>query len=105
MNIKNSILIFLFTCLISSCATNYIVWNAHRKIKNVEIGMTKDQVIQIMGEKYMITSSSKDEQGNRIEVLGYKSDTYEEYKLKFINDKLIEWEREHTTPYITKENV
>src|SRR5690554_5804286 len=98
MKLKNSLLIALIACLMSSCATNYVIWNAHEKIKNVQIGMTKDQVVQIMGEKYMITSSSIDEQGNHIEVLGYKSDTYEEYKLKFINDKLIEWERERITP-------
>ena len=66
--------------------------------------MTKDEVVQILGEKYMITSASKDIQGNHIEVLGYKSDIDEEYKLKFVNEKLVKWDREHIQKYITEDS-
>lgn len=65
--------------------------------------MSKDEVIKILGNDYMIASSLKDERGNRVEVLAYKSDIYEEYKLKFINFQLTEWNREYTNKYIVKD--
>jgi hypothetical protein len=65
--------------------------------------MSKEQVIQILGKDYMVASSSKDEKGNSIEVLAYKSDVYEEYKLRFVNAQLVEWDREYTNKYIVKD--
>jgi len=72
-------------------------------MKKVVLGMSKEQVINILGNDYLIASSSKDIYGNHIEVLAYKSDVHEEYKLKFINAKLTEWNREHTNQYLVKE--
>jgi hypothetical protein len=69
----------------------------------VEIGMTKEQVVNILGNKYMIDSALKDEKGNNIQVLGYKSDSSEEYKLKFINNQLSGWNREHIHKYIVQD--
>jgi len=103
MKTKSLILIPFIVCLLSACVSNNIVWSTNKNIKKVQLGMTKDEVIQILGEKYMITSASEDNQGNHIEVLGYKSDSDEEYKLKFVNNKLIEWDRERIPKYITED--
>lgn len=65
--------------------------------------MSKDQVVTILGKNYMIASSSKDDYGRPIEVLAYKSDVYEEYKLKFVDTQLTEWNREYTNKYIVKD--
>ena len=65
--------------------------------------MSKDQVVAILGKDYMIASSSKNDYGKPVEILAYKSDVYEEYKLKFVNDQLTEWNREHTNKYIVKD--
>lgn len=68
---------------LNACISNNITWKANLKIKEIKIGMSKGEVINILGNKYMITSSSKDPLGNAVEVLGYKSDISEEYKLKY----------------------
>ncbi|MBC3783896.1 type VI protein secretion system component Hcp [Spirosoma sp. LMG 31448] len=65
--------------------------------------MSKEQVIQLLGKDYIVSSSSKDERGNQIEVLAYKSAVYEEYRLKFVNAQLTEWNREFTNKYLVKD--
>ncbi|MCX6218802.1 hypothetical protein [Spirosoma sp.] len=64
--------------------------------------MSKDQVVTILGKDYLIASSSKNDYGKPVEVLAYKSDINEEYRLKFVNDQLTEWNREFINKYITK---
>lgn len=81
--------------LLSGCVHNNITWKTNDRVKKLELGMEKDDVIRNLGNRYMITSSSKDHLGNVIEVLGYKSDVTEEYKFRFVNHKLTEWNREH----------
>jgi hypothetical protein len=100
MKIKPLIVAILMTGFLNACISNNISWTTNERIKNVEIGMGKDEVIRILGNRYMITSSSKDYLGNSVEVLGYKSDFSEEYKLRFVNDTLTEWNREHVPRYI-----
>lgn len=80
--------------------TNNMAWRTNDLIKEVNLGMTKSEVIAILGQKYMIASSSKDEKGDPTEVLAYKSDSSEEYRLKFVSNKLIEWNREHINKYV-----
>lgn len=50
--------------------------------------MTKNEVIEILGEKYMITASAQDDTGNTVATLGYKSDNSGECKRSFINNRL-----------------
>ena len=100
---KRFLLIFCIGCLLTACISNHITWSTNANVKKLALGMSKDQVIQILGDDHMVASSSKDERGNRIEVLAYKSDVYEEYKLKFVNAQLTEWNREYTNKYIVKD--
>lgn len=51
--------------------------------------MTKQEVILILGEHYEIVSSQA-----KMVTLGYKSYDYGIYKLLFIDDKLVEWNKE-----------
>jgi len=103
MRIKNIFSGFVILCLLNACVPNYITWTANKNIKKLELGMKKEQVIAILGEKYMVASASKDEYGNVVQVLGYKSDSSEEYKLKFVNNELKEWNREHISKYIAQD--
>lgn len=103
MKTKNLVLISLLACFLSACVTGNYAWSINEDIKKVQIGMTKNEVIQVLGKNYTITSASKDDEGNYIEVLGYESVYDEEYKLKFINNKLVEWNRERIPKYITTE--
>lgn len=67
--------------------------------------MDKAEVIGIMGDKYIASSSSKDQYSKLIEILGYKIDDDEEYKLRFVDNKLVEWNREHFIKYKTPDPV
>jgi hypothetical protein len=100
MKIKIGVLVFFLSVWLTGCVTNNMAWRTNERIKEVNLGMTKSEVIAILGPKYMIASSSKDEKGNPTEVLAYKSDSSEEYRLKFISNKLIEWNREHVNKYV-----
>jgi len=101
---KNIVLALVITCFLNACVGNNIAWKTNENIKKVEIGMTKEQVIQILGNKYMITAASKNLLGNAVEVLGYKSDANEEYKLTFVSNKLTQWSREHVNKYVVKDS-
>lgn len=103
MKVINRLLSILAICFLNACISNNIAWKTNENIRQVKIGMTKAEVIQLLGNKYMITSSSNDAYGNPVEVLGYKSDADEEYKLKFLSNKLTEWNREHVNKYVVKD--
>ncbi len=62
-------------------------------MRDISVGMTKENVIDKLGKRYIISSLSEHSQGERIEVLAYKSSVNEEYRLKFINNKLQGWDR------------
>ena len=89
--------------LLAACVSNHITWNANANIKKIALGMSREQVIQILGNDYLVTSSAKDERGNPVEILAYKSAVYEEYRLKFVDAQLAEWSREFTNKYPVKE--
>ncbi|GGB94820.1 hypothetical protein [Dyadobacter sediminis] len=97
------LLFFLAACFLNACISNNIAWKTNENMRLVKIGMTKEEVIHLLGNKYMITSSSNDAYGNPVEVLGYKSDADEEYKLKFVSNQLKEWNREHVNKYTVKD--
>lgn len=99
-----SILPYLFILfLLSSCGHN-IAMHTDKNIRNVKLGTTKDEVIKTLGDKYLINTAAKDKDGKLIEVLAYRSSHSEEYKLKFVNGILIEWNREYTQKYIINES-
>lgn len=100
---KSLLIIFCIGCLLTACVSNHITWSANDNIRKVALGMSKEQVIQIMGKDYLVVSSAKDVQGNPVEVLAYKSAVDEEYQLKFVNAQLVVWNREHINKYIVKD--
>ena len=101
--VKRLLLVCCISYMLTSCVSNYITWSTNDNIKKIGLGMSKEQVIQILGKDYIVSSSSKDERNNQIEVLAYKSAAYEEYRLKFVNAKLTEWNREFTNKYLIKD--
>ncbi|ADY52255.1 hypothetical protein Pedsa_1698 [Pseudopedobacter saltans DSM 12145] len=101
--------LFIFGCSMY----NVVNYDANQRMRSINLGMSKNEVIKAMGKYYIVNSASKDSQENLKEILAYKSDVNEEYKLVFINDKLTEWNRvftncnEHShkpTPSSTKNN-
>lgn len=63
------IIIILITCLaITSCASLMGV-DYNQRVKKLEIGMSKDKVVGIMGKYYSIESSFAEENGEVVEIL------------------------------------
>ncbi len=61
---------------------------ADNKIKLVQIGMTKNEVIDIMGNTYEIIAADKDG-----ETLGYRDFSNAIYQLAFVKDRLVRWNK------------
>ncbi|MCD8193688.1 MAG: DUF3192 domain-containing protein [Tannerellaceae bacterium] len=97
-----TLLFFWMTILLSftSCVTtrDMDIWNADRNMRKLELGMMKQQVIDLMGKSYQIVGASR-EGNNLIEELGYKNWDRGTYILTFVNDELIEWIYEPKVEY------
>lgn len=100
---KSVWLVLCIGCLLTACVSNYIAWNTNSNIKKIALGMSKEQVTKILGRDYLAASSSRDERGNQVDIIAYKSAAYEEYRLRFVNNLLTEWNREFTNKYIVKD--
>ncbi|WP_221392163.1 outer membrane protein assembly factor BamE [Dyadobacter sp. NIV53] len=105
MKLNKMLLSLLAIYCLNGCVSNNIAWKTNENIKKIKIGMTKEEVIKTLGQKYMITSSARDAYGNPVEVIGYKSDMGEEYHLKFITNKLTEWNRQHINKNVVKDHL
>jgi hypothetical protein len=81
--------------MLSSCATLTQGYMTTDKLKKLELGMSKEQVTQILGNGYTI-AEKRMEDDKKIEVLSYINfyNTDENYMFVFKNDKLEKWYRE-----------
>lgn len=64
------------------------VMNADSNVRNLKIGMTQEQVIDIMGSHYEVVGANEE-----AIVWGYRSAYDGIYKLRFVNSKLTEWNK------------
>lgn len=99
-------ILFLSACVIifSSCTVFYGVnYNNSDKAKNLRIGMSKNEAISIMGNKYIIESTSQEEDG-LLEIVKYYSSNEIPYLLHFLNDKLIVFNR-YYPPYTPEQKI
>lgn len=101
---KNVLLAFVFCFTLSSCAVffgdNY---NNTKKIQQLQLGMSKDEAIRVMGNKYIIESSSIEEDGT-LEVIKYDAQTDVPYLLHFLNGELVVFNR-YYPPYVPEQKV
>lgn len=79
--------IFLITLIVSSCG----VYHNHnkdneKKVKDLYIGMTKQEALEIMGDKYIVELISQEDDGV-LEILKYEAIFYP-YLLHFLNNTL-----------------
>ena len=94
-------LLYLFTMLLLSACVSSVRMTSS-KMNQLELGMTKEQVITILGNGYTI-AEKRVEAGNQIEVLSYR-DFYKDdefYMFLFTNDKLEKWHRDLLPKYET----
>ena len=81
--------------LISSCAPNLYVLMTPEKMEQLELGMTQQQVINILGNKFSI-SDKHTENNDEYTTLSYREIIHDDefYLFEFKNDALIRWTRE-----------
>ena len=94
-------LLYLFTMLLLSACVSSVRMTSS-KMNQLELGMTKEQVITILGNGYTI-AEKRVEAGNQVEVLSYR-DFYKDdefYMFLFTNDKLEKWHRDLLPKYET----
>lgn len=98
MKLRLFLMLLLYTGLFVSCSSYKNMLSSDNNIKKIELGMTKDQVISIMGDSYEIIRSKEG-----LVVLGYESRGDGIYKLRFVNGILTEWNKEWLHRYPVKD--
>ena len=97
-------LLSVITLLFTSCAVfsgdNY---NNSSKVQNLHLGMSKQEAIGIMGEKYIIESTSQEEDG-LLEIIKYYSPSEVPYLLHFLNGELVVFNR-YYPPHIPEQKI
>ncbi|WP_029904569.1 DUF3192 domain-containing protein [Prevotella sp. 10(H)] len=90
--------ILSISLLFASCAAVYGP-NLEKEVQRLDLGMTKQETINIMGKNYFVESVSQVEEG-KLEVLFFRSTYYPSYLLYFIDGNLSEFHRYiPPTPY------
>lgn len=100
------ILFFILIITISFPACNLyygVNYQNNKKIKNLQIGMTKDEAIQIMGTDYSIESVSEEQDGI-LEIWKYDSVYNFPYLLHFLDGKLVFFNKFYP-PVIPQQNI
>lgn len=91
--------LYFFLIITLTCCSS-VVKITGSKMNKLELGMSKEQVINILGEGYTI-AEKRTENGSNIEVLSYR-DFYKDdefYMFVFTDDKLEKWYRELLPKY------
>ncbi|EPR66900.1 hypothetical protein ADICYQ_4161 [Cyclobacterium qasimii M12-11B] len=92
---KNWILSAFLMVFLHSCASLQVAHMTSAEMNKLELGMSKEQVTQILGTDYTI-AEKRLEDDNEIEVLSYRDhfENDEFYLFVFKNQKLEKWYRE-----------
>lgn len=83
------ILLFTLCLIICSCAS---VVNLDKRVQNLELGMSKREVIRILDKNYNIEVMSQTPEGE-FEVWHFYSSYSNDYVLHFLNGSLIEFHK------------
>jgi len=67
---------------------------ANRNMSKVELGMTKKEVVSIMGKEFKTIGANRVPEGD-IEMIGYENAEGEVYVLRFLNGNLVNYELTH----------
>lgn len=97
---KQLFLALFFVLMLASCSPHMFNLVNSKNMNQLELGMSRQQLIEIMGKYYSI-SEKKMENANEIEVISYRNYPYEDefYQFVFVNDHLEEWYREIVPSY------
>lgn len=97
MKIKKIICAIVTICLLTACSTIKDSFYMGKKIKEIELGMSKEKVISILGKNYS-PLGAVDTPNGKLETIRYThpiSQTYSVYYvLNFRDSVLEEWHQE-----------
>lgn len=97
MKINKGIYAIILAITLTACGYVKDVWNMDSNVRKIELGMSKKQVISIMGKYYEIVGARKTEYGN-VETIRYSysnaNNIRTSYLLSFEDGKLVEWFQE-----------
>lgn len=93
--IKKIFSIAIILVILSSCTASFYRKMTSREMEQLELGMSKEQVIGILGKDYTISDKYTTD-GIEFTTLSYREPVFEDefYLFTFENNKLIKWNRE-----------
>lgn len=101
---RKILVILLSVFLLNSCASQGGL-NRMEKLEKLELGMSKKEVLAIMGDKYIVDSVSETPEG-KMEVLSFNATYhYPEYLLYFLDGRLKEYHRVVPLPPVPTQDV
>lgn len=83
-----ALMITLSLMALNSCGTAY-----NTQLKQVELGMSRDQIVTLMGDKYQTTGVQNYGKEN-VETLEYVDRYKYHWLFEFKNDRLVKWWKE-----------
>lgn len=91
--IKKLLLLFIPICIFTSCYTARMKneLKADNNMQKVRIGMTKEEVVSIMGNTYKMMEAKQTTDGYK-EVIGYVDLQEGIYRIRLSNGKVAEWD-------------
>lgn len=100
MNTNFITVLTLLTILLSSCSGTRIATMRKSKMEQLELGMSKVQVVTILGPSYSIAQKEASDK-DTIEVISYRNIPFDDefYLFRFKNNKLEKWHREFQPIY------
>lgn len=87
------ILVAVVAILLTSCASINNQLSAGSNMTKVQLSMTKDEVVKIMGRTYEVVGSRQTNEGSE-ETIGYLDAYNDIYMLTFLNGRLVEYHKE-----------
>lgn len=100
MNTNFITILTLLTIFLSACSGTRIATMRKSKMEQLELGMSKSQVVTILGASYSI-SQKEVSYKDTIEVISYRNIPFDDefYLFRFKNNKLEKWHREFQPMY------
>ena len=101
MNMKKWICMCIVALLLTGCRSVFEAYNLDSRMKKIELGMTKKQVVSILGKNYETAGARLTPEGP-VESISYQTVTMSDntegyYILSFRDNVLVEWFKDKQT--------
>lgn len=90
---KKIILALIIVFALSSCGSTKDAMNLGSNLKKVEVGMTKKEVISVLGKSYSPKGGVQTPNGV-VDIISYEDINGQKYSFHFLEGELVEWYKE-----------